>query len=72
MGFNKNPFFRSQPRRAYQRLPPSDNLMPLITGIPLSTNFSKVFLRIVRKEEYMGHENGNEVEPGLKKKSART
>jgi hypothetical protein len=44
----------------------------IITGLPLSKNFSKVFLRKVRKEKYMGHESGNVVEPDLRKKPART
>jgi hypothetical protein len=38
----------------------------------LSRNFSKVFLRKVRKEEYMDYESGNEVEPDRRKKPART
>jgi len=43
-----------------------------ITRVALSRNFSKVFLRKVRKEEYMGHESGNEVGPDLREKPART
>jgi hypothetical protein len=40
--------------------------------LTLSRNFSKVFLRKVRKEEYMDHESGNEIESDLRKKPART